>query len=149
MPSVPSLLTLIHVVGLVLGVGSATSKLVLLLKGKADKAFLPGYIAASRPLTKLIILGLVLLILSGIGWLIVGYEFSLLLFIKITMVAAIGVLGPIIDNVVEPKFRKLALEPGGHESPDFLQVQREYVRLEIVATGLFYAIIVMWMLVQP
>jgi hypothetical protein len=123
MTSLPSLLSFAHLIGLALAVGSATAKLTLLLRSKADNAFLPTYIAVSRPVTRLIILGLVLLTASGIGWL------------------------PVIDNVVEPKFRQLAPGPGESPSPAFTQIQRRYLFLELVATGLFYVIVVMWVLV--
>lgn len=146
MPSIPSLLSLAHLIGLALGVGSATAKLTLLLRCKNDLGFLPAFIAAARPITRLIILGLALLTLSGIGWLIFGYPFTPLLLGKLALVAAVWVMGPIIDNVVEPKFLKLAPRPGEPASREFLKVQQQYLMLELLATGLFYIIIVMWML---
>lgn len=146
MISLPSLLSLVHILGLVSGVGCATAKLTLLLKCKADQKFLPGYLAAVRPLTRMIILGLALLTLSGIGWLLIGYDFSPLLIVKLVLVGTIWMLGPIIDNVVEPKFRNLAPHSGEQASSAFLQIQRRYLLLEAVATGLFYVIIVIWML---
>jgi hypothetical protein len=146
MTSIPSLLSLVHILGLVSGVGCATAKLALLLKCRADQEFLPVYLAVARPLTKLIILGLALLTLSGVGWLLVGYNLSPLLIVKLAMVGTIWLLGPIIDNVVEPKFRNLAPQLGEQASPAFLQIQKRYLLLEAIATGLFYVIIVMWML---
>ena len=125
---------------------AATAKLALLLKCNADQAFVPVYLAVTRPLTKLIILGLALLTLSAIGWLLVGYDFSLLLIVKLVMVGTIWMLGPIIDNVVEPKFRNLAPHHGEQGSSAFLQIQKRYLVLEAIATGLFYVIIVVWML---
>ncbi len=146
MTSLPSLLSFAHLIGLALAVGSATAKLTLLLRSKADNAFLPTYIAVSRPVTRLIILGLVLLTMSGIGWLLVGYRFTPRLIVKLALVAAIWVLGPVIDNVVEPKFRELAPGPGESPSPAFMRAQRHYLLLEVTATGLFYVIVVMWVL---
>lgn len=67
MMSVPALLTFAHLVGLGLGVGAATAKLVLLLKSSADPAFLPAHIKVSKLLTRQIIIGMALLTLSGIG----------------------------------------------------------------------------------
>jgi hypothetical protein len=63
--SPPSLL-LVHLVGLAIGLGAATAKLVLLFRCRADAAFVPTYLAVVRPITRQIILGLVLLLLSGI-----------------------------------------------------------------------------------
>ena len=146
MTSIPSLLSLGHVFGLVWGVGCATAKLLLLFKSRSDQAFIPIYLAVARPLTKLLIGGLALLTLSGLGWLLMGYELTPRLVVKLLLVGSIWVLGPIIDNVIEPKFRRLAPHPGEEASAGFLQIQRRYLIVELVATGLFYIIIVMWML---
>ena len=62
------------------------------------------------------------------------------------MVALIFVLGPLIDNFVEPKFRQSAPNPGDAPSLVFISIQRRYLLLEGAATGLFYLIIVIWML---
>lgn len=145
--SLPSLLSLAHLVGLALGVGSATAKLTLLLKCRSDDAFLPAYLAVVRPVTRLIVLGLALLTLSGVGWLLIGYRFTPLLVAKLVLVGAIWVIGPVIDNLVEPQFKKLAPRPGESPSPAFVRVRQRYLTLEMVATGLFYVIVVMWVLV--
>ena len=147
MTTLPSLLSLAHLIGFALAVGCATAKLTLLVRCKADHAFVPTYIAVARPITRLIILGLALLTLSGIGWLLVGYPLTLLLAVKLVLVGAIWVLGPVIDNVVEPRFRQLAPASGESPSPAFRQAQRQYLRLEVIATGLFYVIVVMWVLI--
>ncbi|HSG80954.1 MAG TPA: hypothetical protein VLC48_01785 [Gemmatimonadota bacterium] len=147
MTSLPSLLSLAHLIGLALGVGCATAKLTLLVRCKADHAFVPTYIAVARPITRLIILGLALLTLSGIGWLLVGYPLTPLLLVKLVLVGSIWVLGPVIDNVVEPKFLQLAPGPGESPSPAFIRAQQYYLRLEVIATGLFYVIVALWVLV--
>lgn len=146
MASLPALLSLAHVIGLVLGAGGATAKLALLRRCRTDPALVPGYIGAAPLLTRLILAGLVLLLLSGAGWLLSGYPFTPLLVVKLTLVAGIWVLGPIIDKVAEPRFRELAPGPGQAASPAFLEAHRRYLGLELAATGLFYVIIVMWML---
>jgi hypothetical protein len=104
------------------------------------------YLAVMRPITRLIILGMALATLSGIGWLLSGYELAPLLVAKLAMVGALWVLGPVIDNVAEPAFRKLAPAGGAAPSPAFLAAFRRYLLLEALATGLFYLIIVVWML---
>jgi hypothetical protein len=147
MSSLPSIIRLAHLIGLALGVGCATSKLALLLRCKTDHVFVPTYIAVARPITRLIILGLALLTLSGVGWLLNGYPVTPLLAVKLVLVGAIWVLGPVIDNVVEPKFRELAPGAGESASPAFQRIQQQYLLLEVIATGLFYVIVVMWVLV--
>ena len=66
---------------------------------------------------------------------------------KLVLVGAIWVLGPVIDNVVEPKFRQLAPGAGESASPAFIRIRQQYLLLEVIATGLFYVIVVMWVLV--
>jgi len=146
MNSLSSLLPVIHLIGLALGVGCATAKLSLLLRSQGDSAFLQAFLTVARPLTQLIITGLILLTISGVGWLLSGYPLTPVLIVKLVLVGGIWVLGPIIDNVVEPKFRQLAPKPGGSTSPAFTRIQRRYLILESIATAVFYIIIVMWLL---
>jgi hypothetical protein len=144
MPSLSSLLLLAHLLGLALGLGCATAKLALMLRCRADPGFVPTYLAVARPVTRLIILGLVLLTLSGITWLLLGYQVRPRLIVKLALVGALWVLGPIIDNVVEPRFRELAPAAGESPSIAFRDAQRRYLLLEGLATGLFYVIVAMW-----
>lgn len=146
MPSLRSFLLWTHLVGLALAVGCSTVKLTLLVRCRADATFAPVYATVSRPITRLIIAGLTLLTLSGVGWLAIGYPLTDRLVMKLVMVGAIWVLGPVIDNVVEPKFRRLAPAAGEAASPAFIRAGRQYLMLEMVATGLFYVIITMWVL---
>lgn len=139
------LLTVGHLVGLALGVGAATVKLILLLKCRADAAFLKVYVQVVRTITGQIIAGMILLTLSGIGFLIAGFPFTSRLVVKVVGVAALWALGPFIDNVLEPRFRTLAPEAGAQPSPEFVRVQRQYVAIEALATSLFYLIIVVWL----
>lgn len=141
-----TMLHLIHLIGFSLGIGCATVKLMLLLKCNADYTFTPLYIKVSKFITRPIVLGMILMTLSGIGWLFVGYDFTPVLIIKIILVAVIWVTGPLIDNVVEPKFHKLAPAAGETASLEFVRVLKQFLMLEAFATGLFYVIFVMWVL---
>ena len=139
------LLTVAHLIGLALGMGAATAKLFLLLRCRRDTSFLKVYLEVARTITRQIIAGMILLTLSGIGFLFIGFPFTSRLTVKVVFVAALWALGPIIDNVVEPKFRTLALEPGAAPSPEFITAQRRYVAIEVLATSLFYLIVVIWL----
>jgi hypothetical protein len=77
-----SILSLTHLIGLALALGSATVKLVLLARCSADQAFVPVYLKVARPITRQIVLGLVLLTLSGIGWLLLAYAITWHLILK-------------------------------------------------------------------
>jgi hypothetical protein len=147
MTSLPSILSLAHLIGLALGAGAATVKLTLLFRCHAGHALVPVYVQVAKPITRQIVLGIILLTLSGIGWLLLVYPITMLLVLKLILVVTILALGPIIDNFVEPKFRKLAPAAGEAASPEFIRIQKQYLTLEAIATGLFYVIIMMWVLV--
>jgi len=140
----PSVLLLVHVFGLALGVGAGTVKLILLLKCNADYSFFPTYFKVSKPITRTIVTGVILLTLSGIGWLLIGYDLYTLLIVKIILVAGIWILGITIDNAVEPKVAKLAPSSGEAPSPAFKRIQKQHLALEILADALFYIVIIIW-----
>ena len=146
MISLPTVLTVVHLLGVALGLGSATAKLRLLLRCRADPAFAAVFLEVTKPLTRQIVLGLVLLVVSGIGWILIGYPFTPLLITKLVLVGAMFVMGPIIDNVVEPKFKALAPATGEAPSPEFMRAQNRYLGLEVAATAMFYVIVVMWVM---
>jgi hypothetical protein len=138
-----SLLLLVHLIGLSLGVGAASVKFALLLQAYKDPTFGQTYLKVFRPITRFIILGLILLTLSGIGWLLLGYHLTSALSTKIALVVSLWVLGPYMDNFVEPKFIQLMPGPGKAPSAAFLSIRRRYVALETLATGLMYAVLLM------
>ena len=144
MDALVSLLPVVHFIGLGLAVGAASVKVVLLLKCKSNSAMIPVYLKVVRPITQVLITGIILLTLSGIVWLIDGYPFSTELIVKIVLVALVWILGPIIDNVVEPKFKQLAPASDQSASVEFLAIMKKYLALEIFATALFYMIIIYW-----
>jgi len=146
MISLISLLLTVHLLGLSLGLGAATVKLVLLYRCRSDIGFLPIFFNVIRPITKTIIIGLILVTLSGIGFLINGYGFSTMLIIKIILVVIIWILGPYIDNVLEPKLHKLAPDPGEAGSAEFISALNKYIVFDTIAGALFYVIIAEWVL---
>jgi len=146
MGTLSSLMSLVHVVGFALAAGSATVKLSLLLRCRNDIDFLPSYLRVVRPITWLIVTGMILLLLSGGTWLFLGHEFSPRLIVKLVLFVAVSIIGPVIDNVFEPRYRKLAPVSGAPISPEFLRAQRHYLTMEITATLLFYVIAAIWML---
>jgi hypothetical protein len=121
-------------------------KVTLLLMCRADNAFASVYLSVARPITRLTIVGLVMLTLSGIGWILQGYTFTPSFVVKLVLVGVIWVLGPVIDNVAEPRFKALAPAAGEPATAAFIQSYRRYLSLEVMATGLFYVITVMGVL---
>lgn len=148
MISFSTFLTFAHIIGLAVGVGAATVKLVLLFKCKSNYNYIHVFNQVSKPITRLIILGLILLTLSGVGWLFLQYPLTTKLIVKIVLVVIIWILGPIIDNTIEPQLLKSTPASGQPVTPEFLKILNQYLIMEIFATGLFYVIIVLWRLVS-
>lgn len=146
MSSLWSFLLMFHLIGLALGVGSATAKVVLLVKCRKDITFIPVYLKVMKPLTQILVLGLVLMTLTGIIWLIMGFGLPVPMIVKLVFVVAVWVLGLMIDNITEPKFRELAPKNGEAVSQEFLQIQKKHFALEVIATLVFYIIIVLGVL---
>lgn len=144
--SLRSILVLTHLIGLALGMGAATAKATLLLRARSDRNLVQSYLAVVRPLTRLIALGMVLLTFSGVVWLFIGFPLTPLLTAKLVLVVAIWMLGPVIDRVLEPAFRSEAPSPGQAPTSAFVRAERRYLLGESAATGLFYVIVLMWVL---
>ena len=137
-------LLLIHILGLTMAVGVGAAKVLLLLKCRRDLSLLPAYFQLVKPMTGMLIAGFIMVTLSGIGWLVTGYPMTGLMWLKIALVVAVWGVGPYIDNVVEPVMVKLAPKPGEAPSAEFLAVQSKHFALEVLAEGLFIAIIFIW-----
>ena len=148
MPSLNTFLTLLHLLGLAFALGASTVKVILLIRCLRDRDFIPTYLQVIRPITRVIISGLVLLTLSGIAWIFLtrGHPLTARLIVKLLLVVAVWIIGPIIDNVLEPKYRHSAPSAGESPSNAFLRAQRRYLEFELLATGIFYAITAFWVL---
>jgi hypothetical protein len=135
-----------HIIGLAIGVGSATVKLILALKAKVNYEFLTVYFKVNKIITRFIISGFIILIVSGIGLLLIGYSFTPLLQIKVVLVILVFAIGPLIDNVYEPKFEKLFSQSGETGALTFARIQNQHLALEVTATMLMYVITIMGVL---
>ena len=151
MKSLYSLWLLLHLVGLAFGLGAATVKTTLLLKCSTAPDFTPVYLRVNRAITRFIILGMILLTVSGIGWLVApgGYSFTPLLITKLALVLGLWGIGPVIDNVFEPAFTRLAPRAGEPPSSEFLRARRRLVTIECIATGLFYVVTLLGVRLTP
>jgi len=138
------LLLFIHLLGLALALGAASVKVALLLRCRSDRSFIDTYLRVVRPITRLLIAGLILLTLTGVAWLVLGYPLTGMLWVKLALVATVWVFGPIIDNVAEPRLRRLAPGAGAAVSGEFVRAERVYLALETTATALFYIIVGVW-----
>lgn len=129
-------------IGIALGVGGASVKFVLFMKSYRNNEFTPTYAMVAGPIAPLIPLGLVLLTVSGIGFFLIGYPEGSSLLVKHILVVALWIVGILIDKVYEPKYLTLAPKAGGTPTPEFLQIRKRLMPLETVGTILFYAIVI-------
>ncbi|MDH4184611.1 MAG: hypothetical protein OEV92_10340 [Nitrospinota bacterium] len=139
-----TVLLLLHLLGLAMAVGVGAAKVLLLIKCYKDHTLLHSYFKLVKAMTGMLIVGFILLTLTGIAWIATGYPFTLLLGIKVALVVVVWILGPYIDNVAEPALVKLTPAPGAQPSPEFLAAQKKHLVLETVAEGLFVLIIILW-----
>ena len=146
MSSLSSFILLGHLLGLAMAVGVGAAKVMLLIKCFYDHSLLPAYIRLAGYMTKLLIAGFALVTVTGVAWIALGYSVTSVLWIKIVLVVAVWLIGPYIDNVVEPVFSKLAPKAGEQATPEFIKVQKKHLALEVLAEGLFIVIIFLWVL---
>jgi len=139
-------LSVAHRIGIALALGGATVKLALLLRGRRDASLDSHFLGVTGTVSGLIGVGMILATLSGIGWLLLGYPVSSRLVVKLALVASIWVIGPVIDKVVEPRFRSLVESSGEAASADLLRARGRLLSLEIVATGLLFLVVILWTL---
>jgi len=137
-----------HIFGLAFGVGGASAKFALFMKSYSDKESAPVFIKFAKPISQLILLGLILLTVSGIGWAALGYPEKQMLVVKHILVAVLWVVGILINNVYEPKLHRLAPTPGQSLTSGFFQVQKQLLALEAVGTICFYTIAVLGVLLE-
>jgi hypothetical protein len=138
---------LVHLAGMGLALGGAAVKLSILVGCRLDPSLTAAYVRVAKPITRLIVVGMLLLTASGILWLVLGRPFTPELYVKIALAGVVWVLGPVIDNVVEPTFVRLAPAGGAAVTPEFARVQRRHLALELIATALLGAITVLGVLV--
>lgn len=143
MYTVSHYLLLVHLVGIALAVGAATVKLNLVMKGSSNPELFSSYFQLVKPITRLLILGMILLTLSGIGFFMIGTSLSTLLIIKMILVLFMWILGPVIDNVFEPRLQKLVVAHDSTMSASFVHARKQYLLIEALATGVMYIITIM------
>jgi hypothetical protein len=138
-----SLLPVVHLLGLALATGAATVKAAMAFRALREPDFVRNFLSSRKLVAKFIILGLILVTVSGIAWIVQGYPWSALLIAKVVIVVLMWVVGPIIDNVLEPRLEKLAPAGGQAPSSEFAAQQRTHLGAEIAATILMYAAFVL------
>lgn len=136
-------LRLAHLLGMALMIGAAAVKIALLVRACSDAAFAAVYLRVVKPITRIIVLGLVLATLSGACWLVLGRPLTPTLLAKVLLAVALWGVGPVIDKVVEPRFARLAASSGSPACAESTRAGRQYLTLEVVATGLACAVAVL------
>jgi hypothetical protein len=171
-----SVFIFIHIVGLAFGLGGVTVNFALMIKARFDKELASIIPRVSKTIGPLIFLGLVLLTISGIGFVHLGYPLTRTLVVKLHLVGVLWVEGLLI-SYLSSKLGRLApkshladidreiervkkhvsaglsgsvLEPLGEPpSLKFLSTRRKMQALATVGLFLWYTITVLGVLLPP
>ena len=153
LPGLPSsnlrtLFIFVHTVGLAFGLGGVTINVVLMIKARFDKELASTIIKVSKTIGPLIFLGLVLLTISGIGFMRLGYPLTRTLAVKHILVVALWIEGPLIFYLTS-KLAKLSPTPSEPPSLKFLSTRRMMQALAAAGLILWYTITVLGVLLPP
>jgi len=137
----------LHFIGLAWGVGGATAAAIISMKAEKNPEVAASLMKIIPALSKMIWLGLVLLIISGIAvtGLVKWPLDANLLLIKHALVVLIVAIGVLIFLKVK-KMQKLA-RPGEKPSADFLKAKKQLGIFSIVNLALWYLIVLLSVLV--
>jgi len=152
-PGLPSnnlrtLFILIHTVGLAFGLGGVTINVVLTIKARFDKELASTIIKILKTIGPLIFLGLLLLTISGIGFMRLGYPLTRTLAVKHILVVALWVESPLIFYLTS-KLAKLAPKQGEPPSHKFLSTKMKMQALVAVGVFLWYTTTALGTLLPP
>jgi uncharacterized membrane protein len=135
---------LLHLIGLAFGLGGATIAAIISTKAEKDKELAGAQMKLMPSISKLIMLGLLLLIISGIAlpFYIKWPLDKQLLIIKHVLVVWIIIIGIFIGR----RFKKMSrISPVGKEKPkaEFLRAKKQVKILSIINLILWYAVTIM------
>ena len=136
--------SLLHFVGLAWGLGGATAAAIISAKAEKNPEISLAVMKIIPSMSKLIWLGLILLILSGIGmsFLIEWPVNKQMLLVKHVLVAWIVIIG-IIIGINAKKMQALAPKPKERPSAQFLKAKRLMKAFSIINLILWYAVTIM------
>jgi hypothetical protein len=143
-----SLFIFIHIVGLAFGLGGVTVNFALMIKARFDKELASIMSKVSKTIGPLIFLGLVLLTISGIGFVRLGYPLTRTLIVKLHLVAVLWMEGLLI-SYISLKLGRLAPKLGEPPSLKFLSTRRKMQALAAVGLVLWYTITALGVLLPP
>src|SRR3989344_7592104 len=136
--------SILHFIGIAWGVGGATAAAVISAKSDKDPEISHAAMRIMPAISKLIWLGLILLIISGIGISIIS-QWPIdknMLLIKHVLVAWIVIIG-IIIGINAKKMQALAPKPKERPSAQLLKATRLMKAFSIINLILWYAVTIM------
>lgn len=131
-----TLFIFVHLIGLAFGVGGVTANAILMIKTRSNKEFTPIIMKAVVLIGKLVFFGLVLLTVSGIGFLYLGYPLARLT-VKLFLVGALWIEGPLVHYFTS-RLAKLVPNPSQPASPEFLSIKRKTQVIGMIGVILWY-----------
>jgi len=140
------MIRIFHLIGLCWGVGGATLGLLLMVISERNPEMKP-HVAKILPTnTRLIMLGIILLGISGVALqLVIGgnyYSAHWILGLKHVVAAVLLTIGILMAAKIGPKMQRLAPK-GGPPSGEFLKTKKLAMILGITNTILWYVIVIL------
>ena len=134
----------IHLISMAFGVGGSTLAMIISRKIDKNPEIAPIIMELIKPVSKLIRLGLILLILSGLGFMVLGskgYIYQPFFLAKMLTVSIISINAILMKFVLNPKLRKLIKKSGSKSSPELLKVKK-YIKLSnIISLVAWYLVV--------
>lgn len=132
-----------HIIGVVMGAGGATLSHSLFLTSASDNYIDRSECKLLKATSKIVVLGLVVLCLTGAGFFLVGDIPSQRFWAKMTIVSIAVINGYILHRKVFPLFEKCSREKIPLISETFLAHIRLIVSTGAVSTTSWYAAIIL------
>lgn len=133
----------LHFVGLAFGLGGATIATIISVKAEKDKEIAGAVMKLMPPISKLIFIGLVLLIISGIALpFYISWPLNKgMLIVKHVLVVWIVIFGVLIGTSSR-RIRKLVLAQGARQKPSsqFLKIKKRMKAFSIINLILWYLV---------
>ena len=134
----------IHLIAMAFGLGGATVAMILSRMAEKNPELAPIIMKVIQSVSKLIWLGLILLILSGFAFSFVGSSSSSspqIFNLKMITVAILLINGLLMNFVLNPRFQELVPRGGEKPSPEFLKVKK-YLKISGLLSFVFWYVLV-------
>jgi len=138
---------LLHYIGVAWGVGGVTTIMIISMRSDKNPESAPHLIPVTKAITKLIWIGLILLIISGVAyqyvWPYGTLEYTNLMMTKHVLVAVLIINVLVVSFAVMPKISKNMPKKDEKPSATFVNAKRNAKICGIIGFILWYLIVIL------